>query len=207
MSENKSVVIGGNEFFIDRDKEATVMLTPSAFIKMLMLIENFNTEVGWYCVGERKEDSVFLITDVLVYPQTVTKGDIDFDPAEYVQWRMENIEDERFSHIVCHCHSHVNMGVFASPTDIDSQKIMVSQLSDDMFYIFMIWNKSLECHIKIFDAKNKMLYYNYQINITFEVDGEDFTEFLSNARSVVKECRTHQKFPDYDGYEYYGIDC
>lgn len=168
------------------DAKATICFTPLAYTKMLGLIMNFDTEVAWHGVGKRIDKSKFLISDILVYPQQVSGSTVEMDTENYAKWLMENDEDERFDNIIMQGHSHVNFDTTPSPTDIKHQEDILSQLTDDMFYIFIIWNKKLEHTSRIYDLQNNILYEDK--DISYEIDSEsfDFEEFLSSAKKSVK---------------------
>ena len=85
------------------DRKARLVFTPTAYHKMIALVDEFETEVGWEGFGERVEDGVdvptYKITDIVVYPQTVTSAHVDMDELEYGRWLMDKIlEDERYMH-------------------------------------------------------------------------------------------------------------
>ena len=168
------------------EAKATISFTPLAYTKMIALIMNFDTEVAWHGVGKRVDKSKFLISDILVYPQQVSGSTVEMDTENYAKWLMENDEDERFDNIVMQGHSHVNFGTTPSAVDIKHQEDILSQLSDDMFYIFVIWNKKLEHTSKIYDLQNNILYDDKDISYEIEGEGFDFDEFLSSAKKSVK---------------------
>ena len=126
------------------DRKAHIYITEIAWMKMTSLLREFSKEVAWHATAYRipGDKDEYLIKDILVYPQTVTSSTVDMDVEKYAQWIQENVMagDERFDHIRCQMHSHVNMGVFASGTDTQHQEEILAQLGDNDFYIFMIWN-------------------------------------------------------------------
>lgn len=186
------------------DDKAVVYFTATAYAKMLKLLMAFTSEVAWHGVGRRIEGANFLISDILVYPQTVSGTTVEMDTEEYAKWLMENIEDERFNNIVMQGHSHVNMGCTPSAVDTTHQEQILGQLSDDMFYIFMIWNKKLDNNIKIYDLANNTLYEDKDISYAIYDEETDLDAFLEEAESQVKK-RTYTT-PAYQGYgsQYYG---
>lgn len=181
------------------NRKAHVYFTEIAWMKMTALLREFTKEVAWHATAYRipGDEDEYLIKDIMVYPQTVTAATVDMDVEEYAQWLQQGImsEDERFDHIRCQMHSHVNMGVSPSGTDIQHQEEILAQLGDDDFYIFMIWNKSLKVYMRIFDM---------QKNILFETDDCDFAvleesiglqSFIEAAKKIVVEQKT-----TYGGY-------
>ena len=55
-----------------------------------------------------------------------------------------------------------------------------------MFYIFLIWNKKLEHHTKIYDLKNNTLYEDNDITYGFYEEGVDLDEFIKESHELVK---------------------
>lgn len=190
-----------SEQFGGTDEKARVILTPLAYLKTQILLTNFDKEVAWHGVAHRREDVIegfegicdkatendYIISDIFVYPQSVTSTYVDMDEAEYAKWIMENYDNPRMKDKRMQAHSHVNLGVTASSTDIDSQKKYLEQLPDDDFYIFMIWNKKLENNIKIYDLKKNILFEDK--DITLEISDKDCSlfDFLTESKKMVKD--------------------
>lgn len=189
MSDGK-VVYNKNFTYKDDDK-AQILFTPLAYTKMISLIMSFDSEVAWHGVGKRLKSSGntarFIITDILVYPQTVTGSTVEMDTLAYTKWLIENDEDERFNHIMMQGHSHVNFGTTPSPTDLTHQEEILAQLKTDMFYIFMIWNKKLEHNTKIYDLANNTLYENKDISYAITDEQFDVAGFVKDANDKVEK--------------------
>lgn len=183
MADGK-VSYNKNFTYKDNDK-AKILFTPVAYAKMISLLMAFESEVAWHGVGKRVEGSVFLISDILVYPQTVSGATVEMDTEEYALWLMENDEDDRFNHIIMQGHSHVRMGTSPSAVDKTHQEEILAQLSDDMFYIFTIWNKKLEHTTKIYDLSNNVLYEDKDIEYSILDDTCDLDAFIENAKKLV----------------------
>lgn len=190
------------------DRKATVYFTEMAWTKMQSLIREFDKEVAWHGVAYRGDDPEiddYYITDILVYPQEVSGASVEMDVSKYADWLTENFEDERFNNIRMQGHSHVNMGVTPSGVDLTHQEAILDQLTDSMFYIFMIWNKSKANNIKIYDMEKNVLFEDK--DITYEVlsDGYGIEDFIKDAKSMVKE-RTYQTvgYTYNSGYGYSG---
>lgn len=144
------------------NRKATIFFTELAWLKMQTLIREFDKEVAWHGIAKRGEDASkdeYYITDILVYPQEVTGATVSTDQEKYQMWLMSH-DDEVFNNIRMQGHSHVNMDVTPSSVDTSLYDRILEQLDDDMFYIFMIWNKRKEKTIKIYDlAKN--IFFRY----------------------------------------------
>lgn len=167
------------------DERATVYFKPVAWTKMCQLIHGFDTEVGWHGIAKKLNGKhEYLIEDILIYPQEVSGVTVEMDEDDYDPWLVSLTENE-FNNLRMQGHSHVNMGVSPSGTDLDGNKKILSTLGDDMFYIFMIWNKKLERNIKIYDLEDNIFFENKDIDVEFtEYDSE---LFLENAAEMVSK--------------------
>lgn len=168
------------------DDRATVYLSSIAFAKMNALIQQFSDEVAWHGVVHRKSENeaIFYIEDILVYPQIITSTTVNTDQDAYQNW-LYSFDDDVFNHIRMQGHSHVNMGVSPSGVDTTHQEKILQQISDDDFYIFMIWNKRYDHFVRIFDLKNNTLYDTADVDVFIGDTGVDLQAFLDNAKEIV----------------------
>jgi len=170
---------------------AILWLTPTAYSKIVALVNTFSDEVAWHGMAVRKAENEFTIEDIFVYPQEVTGAAVNTDQARYTEWLYE-FDDEVFNKIRMQGHSHVNMGVSPSAVDDRHRVGILGQLDADMFYIFMIWNKSLKIHTLIYDMENNILYDDK--DVTVKIIGDDFLdEFLADAEKKVQKKTTASK--------------
>ena len=76
--------------FSSGDRKAKVFFTPSAWAKMVILINEFDKEVAWHGVAHRLGEAEgeaaptgseceYIITDILVYPQEVSAATVEMD--------------------------------------------------------------------------------------------------------------------------------
>lgn len=171
----------------DGEDRASIVFSAIAFAKMTMLVQNFAGEVAWHGVAYRdeKEKNKFYITDILVYPQVVTGSAVNTDQGAYQDWLYAN-DNEVFNNIRMHGHSHVDFKTDPSGVDITHQEKILSQVEDNTFYIFMIWNKKFEHNIKIFDMTNNTLYETDDVDIYIGDNGCDLNAFIKDAKDLVK---------------------
>lgn len=149
-------------------RTAVVYYTRSAWAKQQALIKECNKEVGWHGIarrGDNPEKDEYIISDILVYPQEVTGSTVTTDQVAYQTWLM-NHDDEVFNNIRYQGHSHVNMTTSPSGVDTSLYDRILAQLEDDMFYIFMIWNKRGEKTIKIYDLEKNVLFETADVTVT-----------------------------------------
>jgi hypothetical protein len=165
--------------------KATVLLTPEAYRKTVALLSGFSDEVAWHGSVSRSGEHEFTIEDIFVYPQEVTSGTVTTDQEAYTKW-LYGLPDEVFNAVRMQGHSHVNMGVNPSGVDDNHRKQILEQLEGDMFYIFMIWNKSLSIHTLIYDMANNILYEDKDVEVKQLIE-DDMNEFLTDAKEKVQK--------------------
>lgn len=169
-------------------RKATLYFTELAYLKMLTLVREFDKEVAWHGIAKRHEteDDAYVISDILVYPQEVTGATVNTDQEKYQMWLM-NHEDEVFNNIRMQGHSHVNMGTNPSTVDTSLYERILDQLDDDMFYIFLIWNKKNEKTIKIYDLAKNVLFETLDVTVSILDDGTGMEQFLKTAKEMVQD--------------------
>lgn len=168
----------------EKEEKATVTFSQTAFYKMLQLIYGFSSEVAWHGTVYRDEaqPNAFRIEDIFVYPQLVSGANVETDQVAYQSW-LYSLDDEVFNNLRMQGHSHVDFTTTPSTVDTTHQGKILEQLDDDMFYIFMIWNKKMERTVTIFDLANNTLYEKDDVVITVDSGA---LEFLDNAKEIVK---------------------
>lgn len=163
LSEGK---LNYTKSFGDIKRAATVYFTKLAWDKMQALIQQTDKEVAWHGLAYRGEDDKdeYFITDILVYPQEVTGAEVNTDQKKYQMWLMSH-EDDVFNNIRMQGHSHVNMGVTPSSVDNSLYERILEQLDDEMFYIFLIYNKRGDKTFKIYDLAKNILFETGDVTV------------------------------------------
>ncbi len=156
-----------------------IIISTQAGLKMSELVRHCTKEVGWHGFVERKDNNTYVITDIVVYPQTVTGTTVNTDELEYAQWLMKLTTDQ-VKQMRFQGHSHVNMTCSPSPVDIDLYNKYLTSLTKDDFYIFFICNKRAELYALLYDLKTNTKYTTADIDIIKETD-------MSNWYEQVKE--------------------
>lgn len=188
---NYTKVFGGG------NKKAVVYFTAAAWAKMVILIKEFDKEVAWHGVAHRMGEAEgeaplnadareYVITDIVVYPQTVSAAAVEMDTEKYAEWLMKNADDKRFNHLFMQGHSHVNMAPTPSSVDLNHQEEILEMMGEHDFYIFMIWNKSFASNIKIYDMDVNTLYENSDVTVKLLDEDDSLDEFLKGAKSMVE---------------------
>lgn len=166
-------------------RKAKIILTPKAWEKMYMLIDRFSTEVSWHGICRRgDEPDTYLVSDILIFPQRVSGSTADTDADKYAAWLL-SLPREIKRQVRFHGHSHVNMPTFASGTDLGYQREILGDLSDEDFYVFMIWNKKLEFWATVFDMKTNVQFEDADVSVILQGTDWDPAGFLKEAESLV----------------------
>ncbi len=168
------------------EERISIYYTPEAYLKMDFLVRKFDSEVGWHGLVRRINDRCYLVYDVLVYDQEVTGSTVNTDQDGYVQFLVD-LPEEKANFMHFHGHSHVNMAVTPSPTDMTHRDNLLQTADEDGFWIFQIWNKRGDISSAVYDLAKNTLYEDKDINlqILFE-DGTLSGAFMAVAQSHVK---------------------
>lgn len=145
-------------------QKPVVRFTPQAYIKMKHLVNYYSGEVGWHGTIS-KENNVYTVTDILVYPQQVTAVTVNTDQQEYTNWLMSIPDDTVFNSIRFQGHSHVNMGVTPSGVDTAFYDKILQSLNDNDFYVFLIINKKDDIFINIYDYSQNLIFETKDITV------------------------------------------
>jgi len=78
------------------------------------------------------------------------------------------------------------MGVSPSGVDNSHRQSILDQLEHPMFYVFMIWNKSMATHTVIYDMAQNILYENNDVDVKLLKD-EAVEIFCLDAKEKVKK--------------------
>lgn len=164
---------------MESTEKAHLTFTATAYVKMQFLIHKFSGEVAWHGVCRRTSDdkSEFVVEDILVYPQEVGSATVNTDQQDYQEW-LYNQPDEVFNNIRFQGHSHVNMPVNPSGVDLDHQKNLLSQMADDMFYVFVIWNKRNERTVMIYDYLRNLFFDTKDVEVDISNDDQGFFDIV-----------------------------
>lgn len=185
-------VINGEIKLRKDERRATVAFTPTAWAKMYALVDAFNKEVQWHGLVSRLDESTFVIEDILIFPHVASSTTVVSDQEEYEEW-MNNLSDEQFNACRFHGHSHVNMAVSPSVTDLTYRKNIFENFStnpmpdEDQFYIFLILNKRREFSGQVYDITENALYETDEIDIEILLDNDWVSNFILDAKEIVKD--------------------
>lgn len=168
-------------------REATIYFTPDAWVKLCALVNVFSTEVQWHGLTQRISENEFEVYDIVVPPHTVGAATVTSDAEKYSRW-INKLSDAEFNDLRFHGHSHVNMGVGASSTDMKYRDDVITNCGREGFYIFMIFNKKYEWSAQIYDLENNALYDTNQISLEVCSESLGFlSSFIEEAKKLATE--------------------
>ncbi len=144
---------------------ARIEFSVTAYMKTMLYLAFCDKEVGWYGLIERGgADNEFLVSDVFLYPQTVTAASVRSPQKEFADWQ-DGFSAEDFERLRLFCHSHANMSPSPSGYDLEVQEEISAQLEGDQFFVFMILNKQHDIWARICDSKLNRIYETGDIEI------------------------------------------
>ena len=185
----------------EKQKRPCVSIPYTVWAKIQTIVAKCDKEVAWHCTVERSSRLGFTLTDVLIPPQIVTSTSVDVDATKYADW-IASLSDEQLNTMRCHCHSHVNMGVFSSSTDNDYQREQTEANVTD-YYIFLIFNKKHDVFCRIVDVEHNVFYDNADIDVLV-ADCNQTELDLELKQKVVTEgpiAKVKAKAFDYNAYK------
>lgn len=192
----RTKVMGGEikfskTFYCKGNQRVSLVFTEEAWLKMDTLVKNFSSEVAWHGVVNKSKNGSgisYTVLDIIVFPQNVSGVTVETDQEAYEKWLYSEELNDVFDGIRMQGHSHVNMSVSPSGTDLEHQRKILGELEDDMFYIFLIQNKRGEQFIRIYDMEENAIFEAEDIDVEV-LDGEyGLRGFLDRAKGLVTQC-------------------
>ena len=129
---------------------------------MLLYTSVSSTEIAWQGTVKRT-GNIFTITDVFLYPQTVSGATVNTDQVEYQNWLNNIEEDETINTMRFQGHSHVNMSTQPSGVDLNLYNDILQTQQKNDYYIFVIMNKSLSFNWFLYDLAQNTIFENNDI--------------------------------------------
>lgn len=158
-----------------------------AYGKMKALVDNCSKEIAWHGTIEQASPTTFIVTDILVYPQSATAATVESHDEYYPQW-LDSLDDDTFNSIRLQGHSHVNMGITPSTVDTDFYETIIQHITD--YYIFIIMNKHGKIWANIYDVKNNQVYEQQDVVVTH--DGEQFNKWYEEQYALHMHASTYK---------------
>ena len=147
--------------------EPSIYITADAYIKMRKLVNDTSTEIGWYGTVTKQPglDEVYIIDDIIVYPQRVTGVTCEQDDDKMFNFEM-SLTTDQVNHKRFQGHSHVNMGVTPSGVDEQFYRDLLTQVND--YFIITVTNKREEYTTRFYDIANNIVYSDLPIKVLTE---------------------------------------
>lgn len=184
---------------INPENRPKIFITSKAYSKMLQYTLQSTLEIAWHGTVTNPHENEYVVTDVMLYPQTVSAATVTTDQAKYNAW-LDSLDDDVFNQIRFQGHSHVNMGTTPSTTDTTYYKDLIKTLNRAEYYIFLIMNKRQEFYTEIYDLKNNLHYTNTEIDlIILDENGE---QILNDVEIDIKNCIETQTIKTYYNVKY-----
>lgn len=173
-------------------EEPKIIFTTEAFQKMNTLVKLSDKEIAWHGIVER-HGMQFTITDILIYPQTVTASTVEADTEKYINWNIQ-LTNDQVNHMRLQGHSHVNMGVIPSGTDLNYYKELLNQVND--YYIFIIMNKQKQYHTELYIKGHNLLYEDVQVTTELLDDIEPWA-YEEMKKHIIEDTPAYQTNNNY----------
>jgi len=172
-----------------------ILYTPLAEMKIHALVKESTIEISWHGLVEKINDMTYLITDILMYPQTCTAATVTTDDEKYTNW-LHSQPDEIFNKIRYQGHSHVRMGVMPSGVDLNYYRDMIKNLKKDDFYLFEIRNKTNEMNIRLYQNNDIPEWFvNRELQTTIAINGTPSDVYAQRIMSEFIQKKEYPKPP------------
>ena len=172
-------------------EKVTIMYTQQAYLRMMALVDYYDTEVGWYGLVEQLSDKLYLVYDVKLCKQYVNGAKVDTEDEDTLEF-FNSLTDDEAEHLHFQAHSHVRMSTSASSIDLRNQADVVKNMGKSGFYIFQIWNKNLDISTYLYDLDNNVFYDKKDIIIEIDDETGSISDFINNSIDLVIEKKSYQ---------------
>jgi proteasome lid subunit RPN8/RPN11 len=157
----------------------SVVFDQRAYEWIRAIVDQHDSEVGFYAFVDRRDDNSFFIRDVY-YPKhdLVSGATCEISPEGQTDLMVSLVEKDREDDIVnlkVWGHSHVNMGV--TPSGQDHNQAVDMAKSNGDYIVRLIVNKRREIGISIYDYANNLIFDEVKHTIAQSND-----ERISSAR-------------------------
>lgn len=127
-----------------QDHGVRLIITPKCYRKIMFFVNRSPVEVSGLGRIQKASDGTLVVTSVYVVDQENTAATTDLDKDAVSSLLYESREDA--GEMMFWWHSHVNMGVFWSGTDMDT----IREFGANGFLVATVFNKRAEMHSAIY---------------------------------------------------------
>lgn len=139
--------INSGEKKVECSIESDIVMTRDVYNRMLLYARAAEGEVSGFCEVERK-DGDFILTSCMILEQecTGTTTDLDMDAVGkfFNQLLVDGVDQTKFR---CWWHSHANMKVFYSGTDVETANGLLKDWGD--YFVGITINKEGEIYSRL----------------------------------------------------------
>lgn len=189
-------------FSVKAKDKIIIQFTPQAYLRCLEMVKSYSSEIGWYGLIRQIGDKKYQVYDIIVCNQKVSGGRVITEDDDMVEF-YESLTDEQAEFLHFQAHSHVNMATSPSSVDLENQASTVKNMGGKGFYLFQIWNKSLDINSFLYDLDNNIFYDKNDIEVIVEDDEfGSITGFINSLKDKVASMTYtgNQGYSDYSGY-------
>ena len=165
-------------------EKVTILFSQQAYLRMMMLVDYYDSEVAWYGLVDKIDDKLYRVYDIKICKQYVTGSKVDTEDEDTLEF-FNSLTDEEAEHMHFQAHSHVNMSTTASGIDLQNQTDVIRNMGSTGFYIFQIWNKSGDINTYLYDLDNNVFYDKKDVYVEIEDDMKTIGDFLLSTEALV----------------------
>lgn len=171
-----------------KPRKPTVIFKKLAQEKIKYLVATTDSEIAWHGLV-KKEKNIYIVTDIIVYPQMVTGTTVTTDDEAYTNW-LNSLDNDTFNMLRLQGHSHVNMGISPSGVDMAYYDQLLKNLSDknNDYYVLMIINKRENMFINVYDFEQNLIFEAEDIEVKIE-GANPYKQWYEDA---YKNIKTHK---------------
>lgn len=177
-----------------------ITFSPLAWAKTWILVEECAKEVGWFGEVEELPDNMYCVTDIHIPSQQVTHTETDIDAAGLGELA-EEIGLDRAIKLLFWGHSHANMGVTPSGTDVTTALSFTEYQID--YLACGIFNKARKMRLDLYHFNNGIIFKDLNGSI-YTPEHEELRESLqAEIKDKVEEVRyvPAQSFAQHGGVQ------
>lgn len=172
-------------------EKVTVLYSQEAYLKMMFLVDYYDSEVAWYGLVDKLEDKLYYVYDIKICKQYVTGGKVDTEDEDTLDF-FNSLTDEEADHMHFQAHSHVKMSTNASGVDLQNQTDVIRNMGKTGFYIFQIWNKTGDINTYLYDLDNNVFYDKKDVVLEVQDGDKTISTFLEETEKLVQEKKVPQ---------------
>ena len=194
-------------FSVKAADKIVIRFTPQAYLRCLEMVKTYSSEIGWYGLIRKLGEKEYQVYDIIVCNQKVSGGRVITDDDDMIEF-YETLSDEQAEFLHFQAHSHVNMGTTPSSVDLENQASTVKNMGGTGFYLFQIWNKSLDINSFLYDLDHNVFYDKNDIEVV--IDDDEFgsiTGFINSIKdkvgSITYNAPKESSYSGYSGYSSY----